>query len=168
MHRFLIACVFLALASHAGRAAESVGAQYENETKLTGKVVDVLCELTGSCSKACGDGHRVLGLKTADNTVYLIAKCTPIFAGANESVIPFCGKDIDVDGLLIKNPKMTLLFIQKYREAGVGDWKDADGFDAAWKAKNGEADEWFRKDPVVVEQISKNGPLGIPGLQPKN
>lgn len=167
MRGLVLALVLMPLACLSARAAESVGAQYENEIVLSGQVVDILCELTGNCPKNCGEGKRVLGLKTADNTIYLISKGTPIFANANESVLPFCAKDIDVDGLMIKNPKMPLLYIQKFRAKGAGEFKDADGFDAAWKAANGEADEWFRKDPLVVEQVSKNGPLGIPGLKPK-
>ena len=167
MRSFLAGLALATLTTTFAISAESVGAQYENEVTLSGQIVDVACELTGNCPKNCGEGNRVLGLKTADATLYLIAKGPPLFANANESVLPFCSRAIDVDGLLIKNPKMPLLFVQRYRAAGDKDWKDADGFEVAWKAKNGEADEWFRKDKRVIDLVAKNGPLGIPGLQPK-
>ena len=167
MRNLFLGLVLAVSAPVATFAAESVGAQYENEIVLKGQIVDIVCELTGNCVKECGEGKRVLGLKADDSTIYLIAKGPPLFANANESVLPFCAKPIEVDGLLIKNPKMPLLFVQRYRAAGSADWKDADGFETAWKAKNGEADEWFRKDPLVVELVKKSGPLGIPGLAPK-
>lgn len=167
MRRTLLAFSFLSLVSPAALAAESVGAQYENEVILAGQVVDILCELTGDCPKGCGEGKRVLGLKSADNTIYVIGKGPPLFANANESVLPFCGNQIEVDGLLIKNPKIPALFVQKYRAKGTETWKDADDFEVQWKAKNGDTEEWFRKDANVVGLITKNGRLGIPGLEPK-
>ena len=167
MRRLLLTLAAVPFLWSSAQAAESVGAQYENEVVLSGQIVDILCELTGKCAKGCGEGKTVLGLKAADGTLYMIAKGPPLFANANESVLPFCAKTVEVDGLLIKNPKMTLLYIQKYREKKTDAWKDADGFEVEWKAKHGETDEWFRKDANVLAQVDKNGPLGIPGLELK-
>ena len=149
------------------RAAESVGAQYEKLTEMDGVVVDVLCELTGSCPKNCGEGRRLLGLKDASGEITPVAKGAPIFANATPSVLPFCGKMLYADGLLIENPKMRIYYVQRYRATKTAEWKDDDGFDVEWAAKNGKSDEWYRNDPTVKAAIGDKGVLGIKGLAPK-
>ncbi len=148
-------------------AAESVGAQYEKLIEMEGVVVDVLCELIGSCPKNCGDGKRLLGIKTSDGEVTPIAKGAPIFANATETALPFCGKKAYFDGLLIENPKMRVYYVQRYRADKAAEWKDDDGFDVAWVKKNGKSDEWYRNDPIVKATIGDKGMLGIKGLEPK-
>lgn len=149
------------------RAGESVGAQYENVTEMQGVVVDVLCELTGSCPANCGNGTRLLGLKDEKGEITPIAKGAPIFANATPSVLPFCGKPLQVDGLLIENPKMRLYYVQRYRANASEAWKDDEAFEVQWKAKHGDTNEWFRDDPIVKEAIGDKGILGIKGLAPK-
>lgn len=149
------------------RAAESVGAQYENPTELQGTVVDVLCELGGSCPKNCGDGKRLLGIKLKSGDLVPVAKGAPIFANATLSVLPFCGKPIEVDGLMIENPKMRIYYVQRYRPDSSAPWKDDEGFEVAWAQKNGKSNEWYRDDPIVKDAIGDKGVLGIKGLAPK-
>ena len=159
--------VLSALASWPARAAESVGAQYEKLTEMEGVVVDMLCELTGSCPANCGGGKRLLGLKAASGEITPVAKGAPIFANATLSVLPFCGKTLYVDGLLIENPKLRLYYVQRYRADKTAEWKDDDGFDVEWAARNGKSDEWYRSDPTVKAAIGDKGVLGIKGLAPK-
>ena len=171
MSRSIIVGAALALTTFiiqvSSKAAESVGAQYENLTEIEGTVVDVLCELTGSCPKNCGDGKRLLGIKTSAGDLMPVAKGAPIFANATLSVLPFCGKTIYADGLMIENPKMRIYYVQRYRADKTSAWKDDEGFDVAWAAKNGKSDEWYRADPIVKEAIGDKGSLGIKGLVPK-
>lgn len=163
----VLAGTLATLAARPAAAAESVGAQYEKLTEMEGTVVDVLCELSGSCPKNCGDGKRLLGIKAENGDITPVAKGAPIFANATPSVLPFCGKTIYADGLLIENPKLRLYYVQRYRADKTAEWKDDDGFDVQWAAKNGKSDEWYRNDPIVKATIGDKGVLGIKGLTPK-
>lgn len=145
-------------------AADGWGIEHEELVTLDGTVVDLLCTLKGDCAPDCGGGKRQLGLLTGDGKLLAAAKGNVFFAGAAVDLAPLCGQTITVDGLLIANPAMSLLFIQNLKTAADAELKPADGFITEWTAKNGAADEWFRADPQVKATIEANGVLGIPGL----
>ena len=169
---FLLA-VGLALATGAARAAEEWGIEFEEKARITAKVVDIMCELTGDCPADCGGGKRQLGLLTEEGKLILVAKNMDIFAGATDDLIGFCGKQVVADGLYIKNPKAPMFVLQFKRLAPDGKWSRATSFSKAWAKKHGfgadaeEADEWFRHDPTIKKTIAKDGVLGIPGLKPE-
>jgi hypothetical protein len=148
-------------------AADELGTPYEKAFETSGKIVDIACEIGGSCPAKCGDGKRQLGVLQADKSLLPIVKGTPLFANALESVLPFCGKTVFLDGLLISNPKMTVYFAQKVKETKDGAWIDTDGFETAFAKKHGKTDEWFRKDPRVAEALGAEGKLGVKGLEIK-
>ena len=70
-----------ALAAAPAHAADSWGLENERTLEVTGKVVDLLCELTGDCPAECGAGKRQLGILTAEGRLLPAVKGTVFFAG---------------------------------------------------------------------------------------
>jgi hypothetical protein len=133
---------------------------------VRGKVVDVLCQLKGDCPQACGAGRRQLGLLEASGKLRLVAKGNIDFAGAVRDLLPFCGEEIEADGLIVENPAITLFFVQGIRTSPDQPFAPADAFIRDWTARHGQAEEWYRKDPDANRIISEHGPYGIKGLAP--
>lgn len=166
MIRPALLAALLILAAPA-RAAEGVGSPHEKPMELTGTVVDLACELAGSCPPACGAGKRQLGLKLADGRLIAVAKGPVDFAGPVLDLAPFCGRVIATDGLMIMNPAMPIYQLQGIRtDPAATGYAPADAFLGDWTARNGKADEWFRADPRAKAQIDRTGPLGRPDLKP--
>ena len=155
------------LAAGPAISAEPWNIPHEKQAVLKGRVVDALCQLKGRCALDCGGGRRQLGLVLADGTFRLVAKSNIDFAGATADLSPYCGREVEADGLLIENPAVTLFFVQRIRENPGQDWIAAERFKAGWEAKNGKAEEWWRADPDANRIIAADGPFGIKGLQPK-
>lgn len=149
-------------------AAEGWGIDHEKETRIEAKVVDLLCEVTGECAENCGGGKRQLGLLLDDGRLVPVVKNFDIFAGAVEDLIPFCGKRITADGLMISNPKMPMFALQFKREAPDGKWSRANWFGKNWSKANGgkKAGSWYKHDARVLQTIEDSGVYGIPGLKP--
>lgn len=149
-------------------AGEGVGADNETVVSFEAKVVDLACELgAGPCPPDCGGGKRQLGLLARDGKLRPAVKAATIFAAPEFDLLPYCGKTIFVDGLLVENPKLTLYYVQGIRSGDKGDFAATDAFEKRWVAVNGPSEEWFRNDPKVKEIIGKDGVLGIRGLVPK-
>ena len=135
------------------------------------KVVDVMCELTGDCPANCGAGERQLGLlRAADGTLVMVLKNNqPAFTGAVVDLMPYCGQDVTVDGLMIDDedfPINNIYLVQRIK-AGDADWTKASQFTKVWAEENPDAEgkgPWFRRDPRILAQIEKEGYLGL-GLE---
>ncbi|MFO1148990.1 MAG: hypothetical protein U1E62_11505 [Alsobacter sp.] len=173
MRRALLAGLSLlsfALVAPAGRAAELWGLEHESIATYQAKVVDLLCTVAGSCVPECGGGKRQLGLLTADGRLRAAVKASSDFAGPVLDLQPYCGKTITVDGLLVENPRMTMMFVQRLRETDDQPWVTTDGFLHAFASRfgNGNADDWVRKHPEVKAIIAADGVFGIPGLKSKS
>jgi hypothetical protein len=166
MRTLLTAVLALTLPAGAGFAAEPWNLPGEKELVVEGKVVDLLCELAGDCPPGCGEGSRQLGLLTAEGRLIPAIKGNVLFAGPVLDLLPFCGRTVQADGLLIENPQMPVYFVQALRERADRPWQPADAFMTAWTAANGEAPEWQRADPLVRDVIARKGKLGVPGLAP--
>ena len=150
------------------KAGEGLGVDNETVVSFEAKVVDLACELGGACPANCGDGKHQLGLLTKDGKLRPAIKSATNFAGPVNDLLPFCGKTISVDGLLVANPKLTMYFVQGIRPAAsTGEFAPTDAFEKRWVAAHGPSDEWFRNDPLVKSIIAENGVLGIKGLVPK-
>ena len=113
-----------------GSEAKTWNLYGEQPARFEAKVVDILCELTGDCAENCGDGHRQLGLvRAADNAlIYPNKNSQPAFTGAAVELLPFCGKDVEVDGLMIEDPDVgavNVYLVQKIRETGASEWVKA-------------------------------------------
>ena len=170
MKRLLTAAAaVLLLSAGAAQAANEWGIEHEAKARFQAKVVDVLCELTGTdCPADCGAGKRQLGLLRDDGTLVLAIKNFDPFAGAVNDLIGFCGQRVEVDGLMISNPKMPMFAVQ-FKRAPEGKWSRANQFGKDWVEANpnkGKVNQWFRKDPTVVQVIKEKGILGKPGLKP--
>ncbi len=159
--------LLLLLAGGNAFAAQSWGIPHEKPVILRGEVVDLLCALTGDCPEDCGGGRRQLGLVTEEGRLYPAVKDNVFFAGATLDLLPYCGRQVMVDGLVIENPAMTLLFVQRLRGSSKEAWKPARAFIEDWTARNGPSKEWWRNDPEVKAVIARDGVFGIPGLQPE-
>ena len=147
-------------------AADEFGIANEKVVQIEVTVVDIACTLTGNCPANCGAGKRQLGLMTEDGKLRLPVKGQTLFANAIPDLLPYCGKKVWIDGLLIENPVMTIVHVQGMRENADQKWKQTEAFEAEWTAKNGKAEEWQRADPLVKEVIAANGVFGIKGLAP--
>ncbi|MCZ4279370.1 hypothetical protein O4H49_01190 [Kiloniella laminariae] len=147
-------------------AANEWGIEHEQATELTGRVVDLACELSGNCPDSCGAGKRQLGLLLPDGKLYPVVKGGTNFAGGTEDLIAHCGKSVQVDGLLIQDPLMTLYFVQRVRSEKTGEWEKASKWGQKWLAANPGKDlgKWFRSDERIHKIVEEGGKLGIPGL----
>ena len=137
---------------------------------FTGKVVDILCELSGDCPADCGGGARQLGiLRDADSALVLVSKNgQAAFNGAVPDLLPYCGKQVEVDGLLTGLPDYTaakVYQIQFIREVGAEKFEKTNKWTKDWNAKHPDEakikEPWFRKDPRINSRIEANGHLGL-------
>jgi hypothetical protein len=164
--RAILAIVGLALAAWPAWAAESWGLPNEKAAMIAGKVVDVLCVLSGDCPKGCGGGQRQLGILTSDGRLVLAMKNADPFAGAARDLLPHCGRSVTADGLFATNEGVTVFALQRLKPKGK-DWIAANGFARAWAKARGLAaddpkvEEWFRHDHGVAKMIAKDGKLGL-------
>ena len=99
----------------------------EEKAKFSGKVVDILCELSGNCADNCGNGNRHLGIvRSADNKLIAVLKNRQAsFNGAAEDLLPYCNKDVDVDGLMIGEDEFSasrFYMVQLIRVTGEEKW----------------------------------------------
>ncbi len=163
--RKLALAVVLALAAPSAHAAEPWGLKDEKLVSFKGKVVDVLCTLKGDCPADCGVGKRQLGLVSTEGKLFTASKSNTLFAGAARDLLPWCGKTIEIDGLLIENPAMPILMVQGIRETPDKEFAPTDQFEKDWTAANGKADEWWRADPTVKATLAPNGILGRKDLK---
>lgn len=152
-----------------GSKAKSWGLLGEENARFEAKVVDTLCELTGDCPDNCGDGGRYLGLvRSADEALVPVAKnLQGVFTGAIEDLLPYCGKMVEVDGLLVGDEDTVpakMFQVQRIR-VGDGEWHKANGWTKAWRAANPDIaaakGRWYRKDHRVMGQIEAHGYLGL-------
>ena len=152
-----------------GSQAKSWNLNGEEKALFSGKVVDVLCELAGNCVENCGDGNRNLGIvREADGKLVLVLKNSqPAFNGAAEDLLPYCNKQVDVDGLLVGDDEVVaakFFQVQRIRVSGEEKWNRANLWTKRWAEKNPDAKgkgPWFRRDPRVKEQIAKDGHFGL-------
>ena len=176
MKKFLIALTIATMpltATAADFSANSEAKSWnlfaEKPARFEAKVVDLLCEVAGDCANECAGPHRQLGLlRAADGElVYPNKNSQPAFSGASEELHPFCGKQVEVDGLMIDDPELgskNVYLVQKIRNAGDAEWTKANKWTKKWAAAHPEAKgkgPWFRRDPRVKAAIEAEGFLGL-------
>lgn len=151
--------------------AKSWNLYAEQPARFTARVTDLLCELTGDCPADCGAGKRQIGLvRDADNVLILAIKNgQAAFSGAAADLAPYCGRTVEVDGLMIDDPDLgarNVYMVQRIR-ADDGEWIRANRFTKAWAEENPQAKgkgPWFRRDPRIKAIIDRTGYLGL-GLE---
>ncbi|SFI68919.1 hypothetical protein [Albimonas pacifica] len=157
----------------AGSEAESWGLSGEEKARFEARVVDVLCELTGDCPEDCGGGRRQLGLvRAADGALVLAAKNgQPLFTGAALDLLPWCGRAVEVDGLMVGDPETAparVFQLQRIRAVEDDAFVKADRWTQAWAERYPDLASapgpWFRKDPRVQALVARDGWLGL-GLE---
>ncbi|MBX2870252.1 MAG: hypothetical protein KTR18_16345 [Acidiferrobacterales bacterium] len=160
----LVALLLLAGCATPVGEVESWGVTAQEESAFTGEVVDVMCELTGNCATNCGEGSRQLALKTADQGTVLVAKNITLYSGAAEELWPYCGQEIEVNGLFTENQNVRFFQVQNVRTPG-GKWQRADRFHKAWAARSGKsagkARSWYKNDDRVDKILQRDGRLGL-------
>ena len=169
----LIACLATApLAAQdfsEGSQAKSWNLYAEVPQTFSAKVVDITCEVTGSCVENCGDGRRQLGLvREADGVLIFPNKNSQTgFQGAGVDLLPFCEQMVEVDGLMLIDEDEGLKNIyqlQLIKAKGDADWIKANTWSKNWAKKYPEAKgkgPWFRRDPRVNAIIAESGYLGL-------
>ncbi len=155
-----------------GSKARAWNLEGEKKALFKAKVVDPLCTLAGNCADNCGGGKRQLALlRTADDVlIFPLKNSQAAFSGAANELLPFCGKAVEVDGLMIENEDLAsqnLYMVQKIRADGDEKWTKANRWTKDWAKANPEAKgkgPWFRRDPRVKAEIAREGYLGL-GLE---
>lgn len=155
-----------------GSEARSWNLFAESPARFEATVVDMLCEVTGDCADNCGDGNRQLGLvRSVDNVlVYPNKNSQPAFTGAAVELLPYCGAEVEVDGLILEDEFLGLTnvyLVQKIRAVGEEEWVSANTWTANWADNHPEAagsGPWFRRDPRVLAVIAEEGYFGL-GLE---
>ncbi|MEP3274789.1 MAG: hypothetical protein ABJN26_00660 [Stappiaceae bacterium] len=153
----------------AGSQAKEWGLTEEEKALFSGKVVDILCELSGDCPDSCGNGLRQLGIvREADNQLITVLKNSQAaFNGAADDLLPYCNKAVEVDGLLIGDlEEVTAKYymVQFIRNQGDADWNKTNLWTKEWARKNPGHEgkgPWFRRDPRVAAQIEARGHFGL-------
>jgi hypothetical protein len=163
-----VAAALAALSALPARAADPWGLANEKPLSFRAKVVDLLCPLTGDCPADCGAGKRQMGLLTEEGVLRAAVKGNVEFAGPVADLVPYCGRTIEVDGLLIDDPRIPLYFVQAIRTDPSQPWQPTEAFRSQWSAAHGDPQDWMRKDPQVKAIIAKDGVFGIPGLRSKS
>lgn len=150
--------------------ARSWGLVGEEKARFKARVVDLPCAITDDCPADCGAGTRPLGLEREDGRLVVVAKnIQAIFSGAVEDLIPFCGKQVEVDGLMVGEGATRIYQVQFVRdiEAG-GEFQKTKRWSKVWNERYPELAKkkgpWFRKDPMVNALIERDGYLGL-GLE---
>lgn len=160
-------------ASAAAHAASSWGLPGEETAQFDATVKDVLCVLGGDCPEDCGAGKRVLGLLKDDGELVLPVKNAGPFTGAVNDLIPYCGQKVTVDGLFTINYGVKTFALQRIQQPD-GKWQRANGFVRDWVKERGlglkdkKVRAWMRNDEAIVEQIERQGVLGLKdkGIEP--
>ncbi len=161
----VVGLAFSGMAQAQESKAKSWNLTGEEKALFSGKVVDILCELTGDCPEDCAAGARQMGVLRDDGRLVLVAKNGQAnFAGAVSDLLPYCGKQVDVDGLMV-GETIKIFQVQFIRETGQAKWNKAKKFSKVWAKKFPEAAKkkgpWFRKDPRIMALIERDGWLGL-------
>ncbi len=175
----LLACILFAAGNYGTVLAEdfskdskarSWNLNGEEKALFSGKVVDLLCELSGTdCPTNCGNGKRNLGIvRNVDNKLITVLKNRQAaFNGAAEDLLPYCNKQVDVDGLLVGDDEVVhakFYMVQLIRISGENKWNKANLWTKRWAQKNPQAKgkgAWFRRDPRVKKQLAADGHFGL-------
>ena len=146
--------------------ARSWGLSEEQPAIIRGRVVDIFCEIAGECPDDCGGGGRQLGLLTEDGRLVAVAKNgQPLFNGAIADLLPYCGVDVEADGLMTGNGTTRYFQVQLIREQGASRWNKA----TLWTEMRARSEPplipgegpWFRRDPRILGRIERDGYLGL-------
>ena len=181
MLKSILTCTALLAASAAtaqdwrfeeGSNARSWNLYAESNATFSGTVVDHTCEITGDCPENCGDGARQLGiLRDSDGVLVNVQKNDQaLFTGGVTDILPYCGQQVDVDGLLITDPDLgaiNIYLVQFIRPTGTEEWAQARSWTAEWEAANPDwagDGRWYRRAGNIRALLDTTGYFGL-GLE---
>lgn len=152
----------------AGSEARSWNLAWEQPARFEATVVDMLCEVAGECANECAAGRQLGLLRAADGVLtYPNKNNQAIFTGAAVDLAPFCGMQVEVDGLLIEDEYIgatNIYQVQMIRVIGDEAWTTADGWTGAWAEDYPDAaardGRWYRNDPRITALLEASGYLG--------
>lgn len=152
-----------------GSEARSWNLYAEYPARFEATVVDMLCEVAGQCTDNCGDGKRQLGLlRSVDGVlVYPNKNSQGAFTGAAVELLPYCGQEVEVDGLELFDEDLgaiNIYLVQKIRRVGEDEWVTANNWTNKWAEDHPEAagaGPWFRRDPRILAEIAAEGYFGL-------
>lgn len=136
------------------------------ESQFSGEVVDIQCELSGSCAEQCGQGKHQLAVKSQNNELgtVLIAKNLTNYSGAADELWRFCGQQVELNGLFTEHRGVRFFQVQNVR-ARNQNWQRADKFLTEWQKRSGKSPEqakfWEEHDERVKAIIERDGRLGL-------
>ena len=140
---------------------------FEVPARFNATVVDLLCEVAGDCDNECAPGRQMALLRHADGVLtYPNKNGQPLFTGAAVELEPYCGLEVEVDGLLIDDPEIgatNVYLMQCIREIGTENWEFSRSWTVRWAEENPDvagSGPWFRRDPRVLARIEALGYLG--------
>lgn len=153
----------------AGSEAKPWGPYAEAPARFVATVTDALCAVAGDCPADCGAGRRQMALlRKADGAlIYPLKNAQPVFSGAANELLPFCGQPVEVDGLMISDHDLgaaNVYLVQRIRAEGAADWITANRWTRDWQAANPDAtgkQPWFRRDPRIRAAIAATGYFGL-------
>lgn len=101
-----------------GSEAKTWNLYAEYPARFEATVVVMLCEVAGECTDNCGDGNRQLGLlRSVDGVlVYPNKNSQAAFTGAAAELLPYCGQEVEVDGLEIYDEDLGAVNIYLVRK----------------------------------------------------
>jgi hypothetical protein len=151
-----------------GSEARSWNLAWEEPARFEAQVVDMLCEVADDCANECGAGRQLGLLRAADGVLtYPNKNNQGLFTGAAVDLAPFCGMQVEVDGLMIEDEYIgatNVYQVQMIRIVGDADWTTADGWTDAWAEANPDAaaqeGRWYRNDPRIAALLEAAGYLG--------
>ncbi len=152
-----------------GSNARSWNLFAESNATFSGTVVDLTCEITGDCAENCGDGVRQLGiLRDFDGVLVNVQKNDQaLFTGGVEELLPFCGQQVDVDGLLLTDEDLgavNMYLVQFIRPHGTEEWTVAKAWTDNWEAAHPEwagSGRWYRRSGDIRELLDTTGYFGL-------
>lgn len=156
-----------------GSNARSWNLFAESQATFTGTIVDLTCEITGDCVENCGGGERQLGiLRASDGVLVNLQKNDQaLFTGAVRDALPYCGMEVEVDGLLLTDDFLgaqNIYLLQFIRPVGSEEeFVRADQWTTLWEADHpdwaGEG-RWYRRDQTIRALLDTTGYFGL-GLE---
>lgn len=151
-----------------GSHAKEWGLPAEQPARFKAKVVDMLCEVAKDCAQSCSPNRQLGLLRAADGMlIYPNKNNQPVFSGAVVDLLPYCEKQVEVDGLMLDDPGFGLkniYMVQKIREMDSLSWVSATGWTKNWQKEHPEISgkaSWFRLDPAITVQLDAHGYLGL-------
>ena len=110
-------------------------------------------------------------LRHSDNVLVNVQKNDQaLFSGGATDLLPFCGQDVDVDGLLLTDDSVgaiNMYLVQFIRPTQTEEWTAAKAWTDAWEAAHPDwagSGRWYRRAGNILAHLQTTGYFGL-GLE---